>query len=270
MGWIKLHREILKHWAYEDSDMLKLWITLLCKATHKKHKQRVGYKFVDLKPGELIFGRKKLAEETGISSSKIYRIMQLLVEDKMIRYDTESYHNFSIVEILNWNKYQHNKDSEQQSCPTEQGSEEGAEQQANSKRTASEQPANTNKNVKNLKNKDIYKYADEIQAVYNHWIELLEDINAAKLTKKQQKVILTKLKKWSVEDLKQAISNYNEIYRSNFYYSHNFTMYKFVKQGNGAPRFLPGLDEKYDGDIWKDYAQNKGVPKSELPPDEYI
>ena len=111
------------------------------------------------------------------------------------------------------------------------------------------------KNVKKgeRKEKEIDKHADEISAVYNHWIDLLSDINNARLTKKQKKAILTKIKKWSVDDIKQAITNYNEVYRSDFYYSHNFTMYKFIKQKNGIPRFVTGLDEEFDGDIWKDY-----------------
>lgn len=130
-----------------------------------------------------------------------------------------------------------------------------------------------NKNVKGnitsnnttRNNKQISKYADEISAVYNHWIELLSDVNEAQLTKRQKKTILTKLKKWSVKKLKQSISNYNEMYRSDYYYSHNFTMYKFIKQSNGAPRFLPGLDDKYDGDLWKDYKNSNNKQSTNDP-----
>jgi len=111
----------------------------------------------------------------------------------------------------------------------------------------------TQSNKESNKDKEINKHADEISAVYNHWIKLLSDVNEARLTKKQKKTILTKIKKWSVDKLKQSISNYNEVYRSDYYYSHSFTMYKYIKQSNGAPRFLEGLDQKYDGDIWKDY-----------------
>src|SRR6056297_2623218 len=108
-------------------------------------------------------------------------------------------------------------------------------------------------NSKVNNSKEISAHIDEIKEVYDCWINNLKDINEAKLTKKQKEVILTKLKKWSAERLKRAIRNYNEVYRSDYYYSHNFTMFKFIKQGNGAPRFIPGLDSKYDGDLWKDY-----------------
>ena len=61
----------------------------------------------------------------------------------------------------------------------------------------------------------------------------------------------------------QAIKNYNEIYRSDNYYTHNWTLQKFIKEAKGATRFLPGLDQEYDGDLWKDY-KNKLNNKDNL------
>src|SRR5690554_3873409 len=113
------------------------------------------------------------------------------------------------------------------------------------------------------KNEEIEKYAGEIQKIYSCWIELLSDINKARLTKNQKETILTKIKKWNTDKIIQAIKNYNEIYRSSYYYSHNWTLYKFIEQSNGAPRFLPGLDDKYDGDLWKDYQNSKNKTKPE-------
>ena len=115
---------------------------------------------------------------------------------------------------------------------------------------------NSKEKVKDKKEKELNTHADEIQRVYDCWIDNLSDVNNAQLTKKQKKTILTKIKKWSVNNLIAAIENYNEVYRSDYYYSHSFTMYTFIKQGNGAPRFLEGLDDKHDGDIWKDYKND--------------
>ncbi len=118
---------------------------------------------------------------------------------------------------------------------------------------------NSKGKVEDKKEKKLNAHADEIQKVYNCWIDNLSDVNEARLTKKQKETILTKIEKWSADKLIKAIENYNEVYRSDYYYSHNFTMYKFIKQGNGAPRFLEGLDDKYDGDIWKDYKNNSNT-----------
>ena len=106
-GWVKLYRDILSHWVYEDPEKLKIWITLLSKASHKEHKINVGYELVELQPGELVFGTRKFAEQVGLNQNKVYRTIKLFEDDGMIEYDTESYPGkFSIVRILNWEKYQ--------------------------------------------------------------------------------------------------------------------------------------------------------------------
>lgn len=104
----------------------------------------------------------------------------------------------------------------------------------------------------------IEKYIDDIKKIHKHWKDKLSDINNARLTKRLKKRMATKLKKWSADKVVQAINNYEEMYRSNHYYEHNFTLYKFIKQKNGAPRFVEGLDEEYDGDLWKDYQSKFG------------
>ena len=150
-GWVKLHRVLLDHWVYGDNEALKLWITLISKATHKKHKQKVGNQLVDLKPGQLIFGTNKYANVTEINRSKLYRLVQMFVEDKMIIYDTESYKKFSIITILNWETYQ----SETLPNPIVKGKQTNSETQMNADETqmnVSETQVKTNKNVKNVKN----------------------------------------------------------------------------------------------------------------------
>ena len=120
----------------------------------------------------------------------------------------------------------------------------------------SKQSGNTDTDTDTDTDTELDKYADEIKKIHSHWLNLLSDINKPGLTKNQKETILTKIKKWDQNKIIQSITNYAEVYRSDYYYSHNFTMFKFIKYGNGAPRFLPGLDSKYDGDIWKDYLQN--------------
>jgi len=106
-GWMKLYRDISSHWVYEDPEKLKIWITLLIKASHKKYKINVGYNLVELQPGELVFGTRKFAEEVNINQNKVYKTIKLFEDDEMIEYDTETYKGkFSIIRILNWEKYQ--------------------------------------------------------------------------------------------------------------------------------------------------------------------
>ena len=93
--------------------------------------------------------------------------------------------------------------------------------------------------------------------IYNYWMKKASHISSAKYTKNLEKKIKTKLKIWPKNKIKHSILNYVTIYDSNFYYSHAFPLYGFIEQGNGAPRFEQGLDEKRDGDLWKDYCSGK-------------
>ncbi|MTI70056.1 MAG: hypothetical protein FH751_07375 [Firmicutes bacterium] len=104
MGWIKLHRELKDHWINEDSRAFHLWINFLMEASHKERKTYINGKVIKLKPGQLVFGRKRWSRELKIDESKIYRTIKLLKESEMIKIDSTN--KYSIITILNWEKYQ--------------------------------------------------------------------------------------------------------------------------------------------------------------------
>jgi len=71
-------------------------------------------------------------------------------------------------------------------------------------------------------------------------------------TKNMLNQIRIGLKKYKPNDIKLAIDRYDEIYKSNFFYSSLWRLDDFLKQGNGVPAFLDG------GKIWIKYeADNK-------------
>jgi len=114
---------------------------------------------------------------------------------------------------------------------------------------------NSNSNPNSNSNTNTYteERLAQIKKVYQYWLNKCSDINEAQLTKNQKETINTKIEEWSIEMITTAINHYRKIYDSDFYYSHNWTMKTFIKQGNGIPRFVEGLDQKHDGDLWKDY-----------------
>lgn len=138
-GWIKLHRKLIDNpIVCKDSDTLAIWIYLLLNATHKEIDALFNGKRIKLKVGQLITGRKSIAEKLGISESKVQRILKMFENEQQIEQQT-NFHN-RLISIVNWHEYQEN--------------EQLIEQQVNSHRTASEQPVNTNKNerIKECKN----------------------------------------------------------------------------------------------------------------------
>ena len=151
-GWVHLHRKLLNNCIAGKAEYLALWITLLLMANHKD-----GYSFIlnnkkiELKKGQLLTGRKKLAIQTGIHESNVFRILKYLENEHQIEQQKTS--KYTIITILNWDRH---NDVEQLK-----------EQQMNNKRTTNEQQMNTyknDKNIENIKNKDIIINDDRISS----------------------------------------------------------------------------------------------------------
>lgn len=94
--------------------------------------------------------------------------------------------------------------------------------------------------------------------IYKYWIKKASHISKAQYTQNLEKKIKSKLSKlkWQRNTILQGINNYIKIHDDpKFYYQHSFTLHSFIEQGNGIPRFVEGLDEKYNGDIWQNYCR---------------
>jgi len=258
--FFKVDRKIFKSDIWLQPVELRLFIYLIGQARHSEEPcTKYKNKGIVIKQGQYLRSYRKLRDDLeyiennaikNYSLSRIKTAIDRLEEQERIK--TEKTQLGTLFTVVNYMEYQgrYNKNNEGQN-----GEKTVSERSENGARTERERSLNNTKNVKNDNNdnNDISIYANEIKEIYDCWIELLSDINNARLTKKQKKTIATKLKKWNKDKILQAIKNYNEIYRSDFYYSHNWTLQKFIKQGNGAPRFVKGLNQKHDGDLWKDY-----------------
>lgn len=130
-GWVKAHRSMLENPVVsKDSDHLAVWMYLLLNATHKEQEKMFAGKKITLQPGQLITGRKKIAEEFKINEIKVQRILKLFESEQQIEQQTSNANR--LITIVNWCLYQEN---EQQN-----------ERPVNNKCTTNEQPVNTNKN----------------------------------------------------------------------------------------------------------------------------
>jgi hypothetical protein len=114
-GYIRLWRKSLKGGLIKNHNAWIFWTWCLLKANHKKdHKQTVGFQEVILQPGEFIFGRKKAAEETGLSERNIRTCVDFL--RKCQNLTIKPTNKFSVISITNWETYQFTKqESDQQS-----------------------------------------------------------------------------------------------------------------------------------------------------------
>jgi len=139
-GYVKLYRSILDKPYSNKPDYVWVWCYLLLRATFKEREVMIGNKKILLKPGQLITGRKKLAEQTGVNKIKIYRILKCYENEHQI--EQQKTNKYTVITIKNWHKHQAN---EQQN-----------EQHLNNKRTTDEQQMNTyNKDKKEKKDNNI-------------------------------------------------------------------------------------------------------------------
>lgn len=73
------------------------------------------------------------------------------------------------------------------------------------------------------------------------------------LNSKISNAINKALKDYTHEEIISAIDHYSEIFHSDFYYEHKWSLDKFLKQDNGMSRFTD------EGDIWNSYLSKKGI-----------
>ncbi len=102
-GWISLHRNILNWYGFSDPKMLKLWIYLLIRASHKSRK----YLNIDIRRGQLITSRKRLSKELEMSEQMIRNRLKNLQKSGEITVKTTN--KFSIVTICKYEYYQNKK-----------------------------------------------------------------------------------------------------------------------------------------------------------------
>ena len=147
-GWISLHRSLLNHWIYEDAEYLKIWITFLLEATHKKQRKLVGNQSIELDVGQFVFGRKKFAERLKIKEWKLQKATELLVKDEMIK-TVKRTNKYTIYEIVNYSFYQ--QQVQQQEMLINQGVSQIEHQQNNSKNDSKSNSKNNSNKARNIK-----------------------------------------------------------------------------------------------------------------------
>lgn len=110
MGFIKLDRQLMEHWLWEDEPFSKgqAWIDLLFLATHKSEKFLSGNTLIDGKRGNVYRSKTWLANRWGWSRKKVSNFLNMLAKDGMvvvssIRMGTV---NGTVISIVNYGKFQ--------------------------------------------------------------------------------------------------------------------------------------------------------------------
>lgn len=159
-GWIRIHRKLIETSWFNKSEYVHLWLYLLLKANHKDKEVFIGNEKILVKRGQLLTSRNKLSEAVHIQENKIYRILKCFENEHQIEQQKTS--RYTVISIVNYDTYQKN--------------EQVIEQQMNSKRTADEQPMNTNNNVKNIYLFLFNKYKKQIEEQPKRTIQIIGEM----------------------------------------------------------------------------------------------
>jgi len=152
-GWIKMHRKSLENPLFRKPYIWHFFQYCLLKANHSDQKIQHGGKTMTIPRGCFIFGRKKAAEETGLSEQNVRTALMILGGAKALAKPPRlATSKFSVVKVCNYSLYQ--------------ASEPGY-QPAN--QPATNQQLTTNKKVKKEKNTNPSTTFQDYKAEFEDW-----------------------------------------------------------------------------------------------------
>ena len=132
-NWIKLNRKILKWEWYSDNSTRSVFLHALLKANYEPSR----YKGHELAIGDVVFGRKKWAEELGLSERQVRTAITHLKETGEIS-TIKVTNKFTILHVENWEFYQSKED-------------EATNNMTNERPTTDQQPTNNRPRTKKEK-----------------------------------------------------------------------------------------------------------------------
>ena len=143
-GWIKLNRQIMDHWVYQDKPFNRsmAWIDLLLLADHKTHKSLWRGRLTEFKRGDVNLSMTELGRRWGWSRKKVKNFINDLESDRMVALKGTVYR--TVITIVKYDDFQ------------VQGTVEGTveEQQKNNRRTSEGTYLKNNKEL-NKNNKKV-------------------------------------------------------------------------------------------------------------------
>lgn len=103
-GWIKLHRQIVDNWIWEDAEMLRAWLDILLMVNHEDKKIYFNGKLITIKRGEKLTSILKLSDRWGWSRNRVRHFLDLLEGDGMCT--TIRTTNGTTLKVSNYKEYQ--------------------------------------------------------------------------------------------------------------------------------------------------------------------
>lgn len=199
-GWISIHRKIQDNLIWEDKPFSRgqAWIDLLLLANHEDRQVLFNGSAIQVKRGEKITSLRQLSERWGWSITKVKKFLNLLSDEKMISYKSDS--KKTVYNIVNYEVYQ---DSENTKSNTEITLKE------NKKKTEINQKE-TNNNINNYNNVNNNNGVDQSELNLDdpklaELIKLYEDCGVGLISPYSANMLRDYMEMYSFQWVKEAI-----------------------------------------------------------------
>ena len=104
-GWVKISREIVGHWVFDDPNCLKLWIWLICTVNHKDAKVPINSEVLVVHRGQTYTSIREIASTLGMSRNTATKKLKMMQDDGMIFMDSRKKCG-TLITVLNYALYQ--------------------------------------------------------------------------------------------------------------------------------------------------------------------
>lgn len=197
IGWIKIHRQIQKHWIWDNPDYLKAWIAILITVNHEDNKVLIHGELFNCGRGESLLSLANWAKTfgKGWTIQRTRTFFNLLEKDKMI--NTEGCRKTTLLNVCNYDSYQEVQHTNNI--------------QTTYKQQADNKQITTNKNDKKNKKNNIdiqqAENLDESYIKFNSWLMENAPIVSSLKTQMTEKQFLEIKRKYSSSQIINIINN---------------------------------------------------------------
>lgn len=151
-GWVKLHRQSLDHWLYNESrphTRREAWEDMLLLANHEDNKVMIHGELIECKTGQSVMSLKNWAKQFKWTIQQVRTFFDILKKDEMI--NTEGLRKTTRITICNYAYYQ-----KEQQTDNKQGT--SREQAGNKQGTTNKNEENEKEGKENIYTADFLKF----------------------------------------------------------------------------------------------------------------
>lgn len=107
-GYVAIHRQLFDHPVFkrERFSEREAWAWLIAEAAWQERRKRSGRAVVELRRGQLSHSRRFMARAWQWTDSRVYRFLEKLRLESMVKIEPVANHETSIITICNYDKFQ--------------------------------------------------------------------------------------------------------------------------------------------------------------------